>query len=105
MYKRHKTEQPDSVVLAQDLANNPAHAAILPTLDSARSRIAAIKPDAYARSLNAINGAVSGLSPYITHSFVTLLQVLEGVSKGQTRDVQHKFVYELDWRECFRHVW
>ena len=41
-----------------------------PTLAAAQSRIAAVRPAAYARTRNAIDGAVSGLSPYITHGLV-----------------------------------
>ncbi len=76
-----------------------------PTLAAARARIAAVRPAAYARTRNALDGAVSGLSPYITHGFVTLADVLAGVTSRQTLDVQHKFVYELGWRAYFRHVW
>jgi deoxyribodipyrimidine photo-lyase len=64
-----------------------------------------VRPAAYARTRNAIGGAVSQLSPYITHGFVTLADVLTGVTKRQVLDVQHRFVYELGWRAYFRHVW
>jgi len=76
-----------------------------PTLAAARARIAAVRPAAYARTRNALDGAVSGLSPYITHGFVTLTDVLAGVAAHHALDVQHKFVYELGWRAYFRHVW
>jgi deoxyribodipyrimidine photo-lyase len=80
-----------------------------PTLEAARTRIAAVRPGDYARTRNALDGAVSGLSPYITHGIVTLPEVLAGVvtglAAGHRLDVQHKFVFELGWREFFRHVW
>jgi deoxyribodipyrimidine photo-lyase len=76
-----------------------------PTLAAAQARIAAVRPAAYARTRNALDGAVSCLSPYITHGFVTLTDVLAGVSARHALDVQHKFVYELGWRAYFRHVW
>ena len=76
-----------------------------PTLAAAQARIAAVRPAAYARTRNALDGAVSGLSPYITHGFVTLTDVLAGVAARQSLDVQHKFVFELGWRAYFRHVW
>ncbi len=76
-----------------------------PTLAAAFARIAAVQPAAYARTRNALGGAVSQLSPYITHGFVTLADVLQGVATRQTLEVQHKFVYELGWRAYFRHVW
>jgi len=79
--------------------------AFVPTLAAAQDRIAAVRPAAYARTRNALDGAVSGLSPYITHGFVTLADVLAGVAAHHALDVQHKFVYELGWRDYFRHVW
>ena len=81
------------------------HETIEPTLAAAQSRIAAVQPAAYARTRNALGGAVSGLSPYITHGFVTLAEVLAGVAARHKLHVQHKFVYELGWRDYFRHVW
>jgi deoxyribodipyrimidine photo-lyase len=76
-----------------------------PTLDAAQARIAAVRPTAYARTRNALDGAVSNLSPYITHGFVTLADVLAGVAARHALGVQHKFVFELGWRAYFRHVW
>ncbi len=76
-----------------------------PTLSAAQERIAAVRPAAYARTRNALDGAVSNLSPYITHGFVTLPDVLAGVAARHALDVRHKFVYELGWRAYFRHVW
>jgi deoxyribodipyrimidine photo-lyase len=81
------------------------HEAFAPTLAAARARIAAVRPAAYARTRNALDGAVSQLSPYITHGFVTLAEVLAGVAARHALDVQHKFVFELGWRAYFRHVW
>jgi len=76
-----------------------------PTRDAALARIAAVRPADYARSRNAIEGAVTQLSPYITHGIVSLPEVLAGVAARHRLDVQHKFVFELGWREYFRHVW
>ena len=76
-----------------------------PTLAAAQARIAAVKPAAYARTRNALGGAVSQLSPYITHGFVSLTDVLAGVTARAPLEMQHKFVYELGWRAYFRHVW
>ena len=76
-----------------------------PTLDAALERIAAIQPEAYARSRNALDGAVSGLSPYLTHGIVTAAEVLASIAERHALSHQHQFVYELGWREYFRHVW
>ena len=76
-----------------------------PTLAAAEARIAAVRPAAYARTRNALDGAVTGLSPYITHGLVSLTDVLAGVAARHTLEMQHKFVFELGWRAYFRHVW
>jgi deoxyribodipyrimidine photo-lyase len=76
-----------------------------PTLAAARARIAAVRPADYARTRNLVGGDVTHLSPYITHGFVTVPEVLAGVAARSSVGVQHKFVFELGWREYFRHVW
>ena len=76
-----------------------------PTLDEAYARIAAVRPDEYARTRNNIEGAVTRLSPYITHGFVSVREVLLRVAERHSLHVQHKFVAELGWREYFHHVW
>ena len=76
-----------------------------PTRQEAMARVDAVLPDEYARSRNVLTGAVTGLSPYITHGIVSLTEVLSGVAARHVLDVQHKFVFELGWREYFRHVW
>ena len=75
------------------------------TRQAALERVSAVRPNDYARSRNAIDGAVTGLSPYITHGFLSLPEVLAGVADKYKLDAQHKFVFELGWREYFRHVW
>lgn len=76
-----------------------------PTREAALARIAAVRPAAYAGTRNALNGAVSRLSPYLSHGLVSLPEVLAGVTAQAPLDVQHKFVYELGWRAYFHHVW
>jgi deoxyribodipyrimidine photo-lyase len=76
-----------------------------PTLEAAMARLAAVRPGEYARSRNQIDGAVTRLSPYITHGFLSLPQVLVGLRQKYRLDAEHKLVYELGWREFFHHVW
>lgn len=76
-----------------------------PTLQAARARLAAVNPAAYARTRNHLDGAVTGLSPYLTHGLLTTREVLAGVAARHPLHVAHKLVYELGWREYFRHVW
>jgi deoxyribodipyrimidine photo-lyase len=79
--------------------------ALPPTRSAALARIARVRPAAYARTRNHLDGAVTGLSPYLTHGLVTLREVLAGVLEREPLAVQHKLVFELGWREFFRHAW
>ena len=76
-----------------------------PTAAAARARLAAVRPSEYARTRNHLGGAVTRLSPYLTHGFITLPETLAAVLARGPLDVQHKFVYELGWRAFFHHVW
>jgi len=83
-----------------------------PSRATALRRIAAIDAEAYARTRNALDGAVTGLSPWITHGIVSPGEVLAGAiaahaAAGRRTPIglQHRLVMELGWREYFRHVW
>jgi deoxyribodipyrimidine photo-lyase len=76
-----------------------------PTLQAALARLAAVQPAAYARTRNALDGAVTRLSPYLTHGLLSLREVFDTVNARHALDSQHKFVFELGWRAYYRHVW
>ena len=76
-----------------------------PTLQAAHARIQAVRPQDYARTRNDLDGAVTRLSPYLTHGFVSLPEVHAGVDAVYPLDDQHKLVFELGWRAYFQHVW
>jgi deoxyribodipyrimidine photo-lyase len=76
-----------------------------PTREAALERIKAINPSAYARSRNDLRGAVTGLSPYITHGVVSSREIVQSVLCRHSLEVDHKLVMELGWREFFSHVW
>jgi len=74
-----------------------AHAeAFPPNRSSALARLARFDPRAYGRSRNHLRGAVSRLSPYLTHGLLNLPEVVEAVGLRAG-----KFVQELAWREFF----
>jgi deoxyribodipyrimidine photo-lyase len=75
-----------------------------PTPAALQARIAAISPSQYARTRNDLNGAVTGLSPYITHGLTTLPKVLEQLRRQHSLDYSHKLLFEFGWREFFQHV-
>ncbi len=58
---------------------------------------------ACARTRNAHERTVSGLTPYIAHGFVARAEVLGGVAVRPAPDVPHKFFVELGGRAFFRH--
>ena len=76
-----------------------------PTLYAAHARLAAVHPDNYARTRNSLEGAVTRLSPYLTHGFLSLAEVFAAVKARHPLDNKHKFVFELGWRAYYRHVW
>ena len=76
-----------------------------PTLQAAHARLAAVQPAAYARTRNALDGAVTRLSPYLTHGLLSLREVFDSVNARHPLDAQHKLVFELGWRAYYRHVW
>ena len=43
-----------------------------PTHNAAMQRLDAVVPSAYARSRNALDGTVTGLSPYFTHGLLSI---------------------------------
>lgn len=76
-----------------------------PTLQAALARIDAIRPGVYARTRNHLDGAVTRLSPYLTHGFVDVPQVVERLSQRVALSADDKIVFELAWREYFHHLW
>lgn len=76
-----------------------------PTLADANHRIALIKPRAYASTRNFLNGAVTRLSPYITHGFVSLADVAPEIEAKYPAEECEKLLMEFGWREFFQHVW
>ena len=76
-----------------------------PTPAAALAQLEAVDPAAYARTRNHLDGAVTGLGPYVTHGFLSLPQVREHVVARHHLRADHKLIFELAWREYFRHVW
>ena len=76
-----------------------------PTHQAAQARLNAVNPAAYARTRNALDGAVTRLSPYLTHGFLSLREVHAAVHTRHPLDAKHKFVFELGWRAYWHHVW
>ena len=84
----------------------PAHLQTFePTLQAALSRLEAVQPDRYARTRNALDGAVTGLSPYFTHGMLGMQTAANFVHHRHALGFEDKLVFEFGWREFFQHVW
>ena len=64
----------------------------------------------YGRSRNHLNGAVTGLSPWIRHGVLTLAEVRDAVfsqlqKRHQGRDDGTKLINELGWRDFWQRMW
>ncbi len=76
-----------------------------PTRAAALARLHAVQPAAYARTRNHLDGAVTRLSPYLTHGLLTIAEVLAHLRSAHGLDLGHKLVQELGWRAWFHHAW
>lgn len=76
-----------------------------PTHQAARQRLDVIAPATYARSRNALDGAVTGLSPYLTHGLLSLPEAARAVHSRHPLGFDDKLVFEFGWRTFFHHVW
>ncbi|SBO43745.1 FAD-binding domain-containing protein [Cyanobium sp. NIES-981] len=85
---------------------------------AARQRLAALDPIAYGRSRNHLDGAVTGLSPYIRHGVLTLAQVRDAVfawlrergyaspeRQAEAQRLAGKLINELGWRDYWQRLW
>lgn len=80
---------------------------LFPTqLQDILAKIDKVDPVAYSRNRNYTDGAVTGLSPYISRGVISVKQVLENVlSRGYHPAAIEPFIKELAWREYFQRTW
>lgn len=74
----------------------------------ALAALEAVDPVRYAASRNHLDGAVSGLSPYIRHGVLSLAQVRDVVRQRMARGpglVSEKLLQELAWRDYWQRLW
>ncbi len=76
-----------------------------PTRRAALQRLEGVQPASYARSRNALDGAVTGLSPYFTHGVLSLKEAAQTIHARHPLSFEDKLVFEFGWREFFHHVW
>ena len=83
----------------------PAKDVFPPSPEAAQARLDAVDPQAYARSRNHIDGAVTRLSPYLTQGIITLPEAYQAINARTPLEPQGKLVFEFGWREYHHHVW
>ena len=82
-----------------------------PSQAAALARLRQVQPTAYARTRNALDGAVTGLSPYFTHGMLSLADAARSINAQSAAlgraplSFDDKLVFEFAWREFFHHVW
>lgn len=76
-----------------------------PTRQALAAALRGVRPGAYAATRNHLDGAVTGLSPYITHGLLDPAWLLRWLRRRHRLGPAHKLVQELGWRAYFRHVW
>jgi len=75
-----------------------------PTPQAAQARLDLVNPKDYAHTRNALDGAVTHLSPYLTHGFLSVPDIAYVMFHRHRLGVQHKLMFELGWREYFQHL-
>jgi len=79
---------------------------IIGGLAAAQAALATIDPVRYAQTRNALDGAVTGLSPYIRHGVLSLAQVRDAVlARVKAAPHAEKLLTELAWREYWQRVY
>ncbi len=73
--------------------------------DEIDRRLAAIDPRAYDKSRNHLEGAVTWLSPFLTHGIIDTSTIAAALlARRQPQDC-YRLLFELAWREYFHRVW
>jgi deoxyribodipyrimidine photo-lyase len=76
-----------------------------PTKKAFLERLDAVEIHPYEVSRNALTGSVTYLSPYISHGYANITQIIQTLKMKKGLQTQHKLFAELGWREFFQHVW
>ncbi|SFR53889.1 FAD-binding domain-containing protein [Thiomicrospira sp. ALE5] len=58
----------------------------------------------YGKTRNYLNGAVSGLSPYVRHGVLTPATLKQACLVQQSLDEAQKLLQQLSWRDYFHHL-
>jgi deoxyribodipyrimidine photo-lyase len=76
-----------------------------PTAQAAKAKLLNIQPQLYSKTRNALDGAVTRLSPYITHGILTIPEAVAHLMGKHRLNFDDKLIFEFAWREFFHHAW
>ncbi|MGQ9685503.1 MAG: FAD-binding domain-containing protein [Thiobacillaceae bacterium] len=76
-----------------------------PSRFAALRRALMARPSAYAATRNHLDGAVTALSPYVTHGLLPADELFDLWRRRLGLSLEDKLLGELAWREFFHHVW
>lgn len=74
-------------------------------IDQAEARLSTLKPGEYGRTRNHVDGAVTGLSPYVRHGVVSLNHVRNQALEVGSKRESEKFIQQLAWRDYWQRLY
>lgn len=72
---------------------------------SADAKLSVINPSRYARTRNHLDGAVTGLSPFIRHGVISLNTVRNFILSRTSVSESEKLIQQLAWRDYWQRVY
>lgn len=75
-----------------------------PSRQAAMNVLATVDPAQYSRSRNFLDGAVTGLSPWITHGYISVREATQILMEKYRLSFEDKLIFEFAWREFFKHA-
>jgi len=70
-----------------------------------KQRLEQIDPARYDKTRNNLDGAVTWLSPFVTHGVLSTVDIANAVLSRHSAKTCYRLLYELAWREYFHRVW
>ena len=73
--------------------------------DELLARVDALDPEQYDRTRSYLDGAVTWLSPFLTHGIISTRTIAERVLSRHPPTCCYRLLFELAWREYFHRCW
>ena len=75
-----------------------------PSRRAALNALANVDPALYSRTRNFLDGAVTCLSPWITHGYLSVREATQILMEKYRLSFEDKLIFEFAWREFFKHA-